>query len=115
MREIKFRYVWQHEETGRMRMVIATLEQIESRQLDLIIPRYGLPIARNEFTGLLDKNRVGIYEGDICDWCSGRVIDYVELKDNDGWKMRDLYNINWWEDVEVIGNIHDNPELLEKP
>ena len=67
-----------------------------------------------QYTGLLDKNGKEIYEGDVVNWGNGREIDYVELKDNDGWKMRDLYNIDWWEDAEVIGNIHENPELLKE-
>ena len=111
MREIRFR-VW--DKRYKKYSDPFTLEDLnETAKLGLYRDGEEEDYIVEQYTGLLDKNGVEIYEGDICDWCSGRVIDYVELKDNDGWKMRDLYNINWWEDAKVIGNIHENPELLE--
>jgi len=69
-----------------------------------------------QFTGLLDKNGVEIYEGDILYW-DGSIIgavsfEYAEFICGVGINARNLCNapIN---DIAVIGNIYENPEFLE--
>jgi len=71
-----------------------------------------------QFTGLTDKNGKEIYEGDILIDEANRkrivVFDYGAFKvmwNNDNPTQLNLYPLNkHW---EVVGNIHENPELLE--
>ena len=77
------------------------------------------PYSVGQYTGLKDKNGKKIFEGDIVTigndlkviWFNGsfRFQDELSSKatyfDDIGVIMRDY-------DVQVIGNIHDNPELL---
>lgn len=68
-----------------------------------------------QFTGLHDKNGKEIYEGDILNGSQYNNGIYI-VKD-----LRDLYsenndseysNFNFVENCEVIGNIFENPELI---
>ena len=86
---------------------------------------YSIPVGFEEFeyselmewTGLYDKNGEEIYEGDIFHIGSKKILYVVEWIDC-GLKGRQIKNISWigldyWkDDIEVIGNIYENPELL---
>lgn len=76
-----------------------------------------------QFIGLLDKNGKEIYEGDICRWkfkrpwkeeCHVSEVIWREL--NGAWRLNtagDTTKMRQDIQYEVIGNIHENPELLE--
>lgn len=114
-REIKFRAygpntktMWTYEEM-KDRIALAWLN--DSRHESIVM----------QFTGLQDKNGVDIYEGDICEFeggdtfivrieywleCYGEWIGEPECED----QLRDFYRAR---NSTVIGNIHENPELLD--
>jgi len=65
-------------------------------------------------TGLKDKRDKEIYENDIVKTDQGIAI--IVWNPNGSWCIRKpdarIYELQYWK-VEVIGNIHENPELLE--
>ena len=70
-----------------------------------------------QYTGLKDRNMKEIYEGDIVKYKNmlGKII-FLQ----GAFQLSDFYDEEEWilgyinEDLEVIGNIYDNPELLEE-
>lgn len=72
----------------------------------------------SQCTGLRDKNGKLIFEGDIIrqpDDCIGFIVwqGVSYWVESPGSHARDLEHSPYYESVEVIGNIYENPELLE--
>lgn len=76
-----------------------------------------------EWTGWVDKNGVKIFEGDVISngigspgpgvvkWSEGEfVVDFISEDEDEAWWLSTVVDDKC---TEIIGNIHDNPELLK--
>ena len=105
---------------------------VDNELAKLVVMHEVIPETVGQFTGLTDKNGKKIFEDDIiacknydeelvvegvvrygkfncscCDGVYGWYIDGGDIRKLDGWMVDDS-------NTEVIGNIHDNPELLQE-
>lgn len=131
MREIKFR-AWDIENKCMRNNVAVGLGMVEydlscHQPVEIMIPM--------QFTGLFDKNGTPIYEGDIVKYIAGKnyqtigVVTWADDKNSFNLKTYPLMcafvihnekenktdKFEWDETdyMEVIGNIYENPTLLE--
>ena len=137
MREIKFR----GKRVDNGEWVYGDLIQYESGEVSIFskkLSKYGyeatemykrdriIPETVGQYTGLTDKNGKEIYEGDIVkfedvsgykDGCASVIWHedscgyYLENDDDNIYDT--LYDFTPSYQMEIIGNIHENPELLE--
>lgn len=124
MREIKFRgikysdskflygYLAKHKKDP-----IIVNDVFQDNGYDFVF-NFVLPETVGQFTGLKDKNGAEIYEGDIFHCNKVNYIlkfnqvggAYTVHKIGDEKDERFLFHCN--DQIEIIGNIHENPELL---
>lgn len=79
------------------------------------VQRYGLEVM--QFTGLTDFQGVEIYEGDIVQWDGDGTVSAIEWSEGDAGFLENP-TANGFDGIRceqfvVIGNIHQNPELLK--
>lgn len=125
-REIKFRYVFKRKTDGHIYIIEFNVEALEDKSVSQIktMLRNDLwkLVARDQFTGLKDKNGKEIYESDIVRiWADHKHYsgytghDYVEAvvwnPERAQYRLTE-HEFDDFEFIEVIGNIYENKDLL---
>lgn len=115
MREIRFRAWVKNEYEGDS--LVEYMEKDASCFVNPFEDHEDGEIILMQYTGLKDKNGVEIYEGDI--FKAPHDFGPVGMHDRVAQVSFDIirgYQWEYWDldKIEVIGNIYENPELLER-
>lgn len=122
MIELKFRYVLKGKLDNKIYYKWYYLKQIESGLSKLFdIDNYEI-IYKNQYTGLKDKNSKEIYEGDLIkiEMSNKWIFKIVWDETYSCFKGQNIYDdshdiiFGFFDGLEIIGNLHENPELLEE-
>ena len=126
MREIKFEYMLIKDGIviNKQILILEDIEQKDSNEFCYELLEQNEKVIKRQYTGLKDKNDVEIYESDIikaiwskdCDeyianeeWIGDIFFNYGSFDINGEWCV----SLNCFNGtLEVIGNIYENPELL---
>ena len=126
MREIKFEYMLIKDGIviNKQILTLEDIEQKDSNEFCYELLEQNEKVIKRQYTGLKDKNGVEIYESDIikaiwskdCDeyianeeWIGDIFFNYGSFDINGEWCV----SLNCFNGtLEVIGNIYENPELL---
>lgn len=110
-------------ETGKVLYQLTTTNENEIKAIasyntfDDFTYRYSHDLKLMQSTGLKDKNGVEIFEGDV-GW-DAHFEEYGEVVFENGSFRYEFGNISEdlfevTDDIEIVGNIYENPELLEQ-
>lgn len=134
MREIKFRawdkelnrMIFQHDMNGTLEnkeyLFSLNKDNVELLYYDKDYSAYVKHEAEiMQYTGIKDKNGKEIYEGDVVRF-RNKYISKVEHLNTQGFmirfKLAGIYHciniFSTYSDIEIIGNIYENEDLLEK-
>jgi hypothetical protein len=126
MRIIKFEICIRRIDGSDLYFERITLDDLLNRNGCLYNPKTQEVVYKREFTGLLDVNSKEIYEGDIwMDITSGMFYEvcfdiynaqFSSRTKKDNFPKREdgyTYYSHCLRDIEVLGNIYDNPDLIK--
>ena len=112
-----------YDDNSHVHLFIMIPEKMHDKQNGLGFWEEVIPETVGQFTGLTDKNGKKIFEGDVVQYFGTYPLEVFIENGHAKFRFYDTYSKRQYEELffghdeeygkcEVIGNIHDNPELI---